>query len=100
MIPRTTVASTPPVKRMSAVPCLIDRNAFPIASEEEVHPVEMTCEVHRDLGGEGPDRAGGNRVHRSLLDLIGVIEVIHPLGELDRATAASEDHAERAALRQ
>src|SRR5215471_16020425 len=47
MIPRTTVASTPPQRKMSPVPNLIERKAYPNASVEDAQPVEITCEGPR-----------------------------------------------------
>ena len=47
MMPRTTVASTPPVRNASAAPNLISRKAYPSASVDDVHPVETTWEGPR-----------------------------------------------------
>ncbi len=47
MMPRTTVASTPPASTTSAVPNLTERKAWPNASVEDAHPVEMTWEGPR-----------------------------------------------------
>ena len=49
MMPRMTVASTPPQSRTSSVPNLIERKAYPRASVEEAQPVETTCEGPRRL---------------------------------------------------
>ena len=51
-------------------------------------------ELHRDLGGEGPDRARRDGVNGGLLDLVGVVEVIHALREFNRPAAGPENHAE------
>ena len=47
MMPRTTVASTPPASTTSAVPNFTARNAWPSASVDEAQPVEITCEGPR-----------------------------------------------------
>ena len=47
MIPRTTVASTPPASTTSCAPNLIERKAWPSASVDEAQPVETTCEGPR-----------------------------------------------------
>ena len=47
MIPRTTVASTPPARNTSPDPNLIARNACPRASVDEAQPVETTWDGPR-----------------------------------------------------
>ena len=96
MIPRTTVASTPPASRMSAVaePDRAERVAERVrrgraAGRDDVRGPAQS-EAHRELRGDRADRARRDRVDGRLLDLVRVVEVVHPLGELDRPAAGSE----------